>query len=106
VLIPRNTPLPASVTRRYGVVRDGQRSVAIQMLEGEGEDPNDCLVLGVCRIEPLPADVKRGSPIDVTFTYDNSGRLHVKAIEGQTQSWASLTIERRFGIGRKMGIPI
>ena len=105
VLIPRNTPLPVTVSKRYGIVEDNQRTVSIRMTEGESKDPHDCIEIGTCRIEPLPPALKRGSPVDVTFTYDNSGRLHVKAVEGQSRSWASVTIARQFGIGSKQGTP-
>ena len=36
----------------------------------------------------------RGSPIEVTFTYDNSGRLHVHAVEATSGASARVSIDR------------
>jgi molecular chaperone DnaK len=98
VLIPLNTPLPISVTRRYGTVADNQTTVTAKIVEGESRLPDECIPVGSCQIKQLPAGLKRGSPIDVTFTYDNSGRLHAKAAEPGSGTWAMTTIQRRFGL--------
>ena len=98
VLIPSNTPLPVSVTRRYGTVTDNQTTVTAKIVEGESRLPDECIPVGSCQIKQLPAGLKRGSPIDVTFTYDSSGRLHAKAVEPGSGTWAMTTIQRRSGL--------
>ena len=98
VLIPSNTQLPASVTKRYGTISDNQAMVTVRIVEGESRRPDDCIPIGSCQIRLLPSGMPKGSPIDVTFTYDNSGRLHAKALEPVSGNWASTTIQRRFGI--------
>ncbi|MDX1565123.1 MAG: Hsp70 family protein [Phycisphaeraceae bacterium] len=95
-LIPRNTPLPASVTKRYGTTADNQKSVVIRAVEGESDLGEECLEIGTCVIEPLPEKLPKGSPVDVTFTYDNSGRLHVEAEEAGSGRSASVVISRRY----------
>lgn len=95
VLIPNNSPLPVSVTKRYGTLHDQQTTVTVRIVEGESKRPDECIPVGACQIKLLPAKLPRGSPIDVTFSYDNSGRLHAKAIEPSTGTWASAIIERR-----------
>jgi molecular chaperone DnaK (HSP70) len=89
ILIPRNTPLPASATKIYGTLKDNQPEVVIRIIEGEPAEVDDCAVLGACRITDLPAGLPRGSPVEVTFTLDGSGRLHVQAVE--TTSGQSVT---------------
>jgi molecular chaperone DnaK (HSP70) len=95
ILIPRNTPLPTSVTRRYGTVVDNQTAVTVRVVEGESSSADDCITIGKCQIRPLPWGLRKGSTIYVTFSYDNSGRLHVKAVEATTGSQAATLIERQ-----------
>ena len=70
----------------------------MRIVEGESRQPDECIPVGSCQIKLLPDKLPKGSPIDVTFSYDNSGRLHAKAVEPSTGTWASAVIERRAGL--------
>jgi molecular chaperone DnaK len=94
VLIPHNTPLPVAVKKRFGINSDNQTTVNVRVVEGESDDPAECIQVGACSIRNLPPGLRKGSPIEVTFTYDNSGRLHVTAAETTTGKSASVAIER------------
>ncbi|HWE04790.1 MAG TPA: Hsp70 family protein [Tepidisphaeraceae bacterium] len=95
ILIPHNTALPFSVKRAFGTVKDNQASVTVRVVEGESRDPLECIPVGACSIQHLPPGLKTGSPVEITFTYDNSGRLHVEAVETTSGKWASVAIERK-----------
>ena len=95
ILIPRNSPLPISHRKTYGTIRDNQSFVRVKVLEGESEDPEVCAVIGECVVSPLPPDLPKGAPITVTFTYDNSGRLRVRATDESSGLTAQSTILRR-----------
>jgi molecular chaperone DnaK len=77
ILIPKNTPLPHSVTRRFKTFRPGQRSVQLTILEGEGESPEACTTIGVAILRGLPQDLPRGSPLEVTYTYEANNCLRI-----------------------------
>jgi molecular chaperone DnaK len=98
VLIPHNTALPVSVTKRYGTIHEHQSTVTVRIVEGESRQPGECIPVGSCQIKLVNAKLPKGSPIDVTFTYDNSGRLNARAVEPSTGIWASALIERRSGL--------
>ena len=98
ILIPRNSPLPASATKVYGTMKDRQPEVVIRILEGESMYVDECTMLGTCRITDLPADLPKGSPVEVTFTLDSSGRLHVRAIETTSGTSVTTTIQCDSGI--------
>jgi molecular chaperone DnaK (HSP70) len=98
VLIPRNTALPASATKTYGTLKDDQPEVVIRIIEGEPNEVDDCAVLGTCRIMDLPEGLSQGSPVEVTFTLDASGRLQVRAIETTTGHSVTTTIHCDAGI--------
>lgn len=93
-VIPRNTPLPCSVTKRYGTSVPNQTSVTVRVVEGEAKVAEECIPIGECQVKQLPWGLRKGSTIYVTFSYDNSGRLDVKAVEATSGKSADTTINR------------
>ncbi len=79
ILVPKNTPLPQTVTKVFKTFKPSQRSVAIKVLEGESDRPEFCHQIGVCAIRDLPPDLPAGWPVQVRYTYETNGRLHVAA---------------------------
>jgi molecular chaperone DnaK len=79
ILIPKNSPLPLTVTKEFKTSKPNQRSVQIKVLEGESDQPEVCTVIGVCAIRDLPEDLPPGWPVRVSYTYQANGALHVSA---------------------------
>jgi molecular chaperone DnaK len=77
VLIPRNTPLPITARRVFRTERVDQRSVLVQIVEGESLSPEGCSPVGQCTVAPLPPGLPAGTQIDVRFRYAANGRLRV-----------------------------
>ena len=98
VLIPRNTPLPACVTRQFRTARQDQRSVSVPVVEGESHRPEDCIKLGHCVIKDLPAGLPRNTPVEVQYRYSSDGRISVSARVPVTRHSASVEIQRSRGM--------
>ncbi|MDZ7617515.1 MAG: Hsp70 family protein, partial [Patescibacteria group bacterium] len=98
LMIPRNTLLPAEVKKTFATKKDGQDRVSIQVIEGDAPDPRACSLLGKCRIKNLPGDLPKGSPIEVTYAFDASGRIRVAARDVTGGKQATIEIERRGGL--------
>jgi molecular chaperone DnaK len=79
ILIPKNTPLPAAMTKTFKTLKPNQRSVVIAVLEGESEKPEVCAHVGTCMITDLPPNLPAGWPVQVSYSYKANGRLHVEA---------------------------
>jgi molecular chaperone DnaK len=79
VLIPKNSPLPRTSIKRFKTYKTDQRNVVITVLEGESERPEVCTQIGVCTIRDLPPGLPAGWPLQVSYTYEANGRLHVTA---------------------------
>ena len=79
ILIPKNSPLPCSVTKRFNTHRPNQHAVVIKVLEGESERPEVCSQVGTCSVNDLPAGLPQGWPVDVSYTYQANGCLEVTA---------------------------
>ncbi len=96
-IIERNTPLPSTRTKVFGTDVPDQTTVRLRIIEGESRDPTACTQIGECVIANLPPGLPQGSPVEVTFRYDQSGRLHVRAIELTNNISAEVEIRRESG---------
>jgi len=101
VLIRRNTPLPARRTEKFTTKAEGQRSIVLQVLEGESNLPGECTMIGRTVIRDLPALLPKGWPIEVTFEYAANGRLAVRAVVPGTNREVTLDLERDVGLSRE-----
>jgi len=79
ILIPKNSPLPRTVTKVFKTYKPNQHKVVIRVLEGESSRPEVCTQIGVCAIRNLPPRLPAGWPVQVSYTYEANGRLHVTA---------------------------
>lgn len=83
-LIRRNTPVPAAKQMRYGTRSANQSGVLIQIMENLGEDDiaeeSDSRKIGEAELI-LPGGIPAQAPIDVTFSFDEQGRLHIRALD-------------------------
>jgi molecular chaperone DnaK len=84
VLIPRNTTIPSSKTETFSTAADNQSAVTINVLQGEREFARDNRLLGTFNLEGIPPS-PRGTPqIEVAFSVDVNGILHVAAKDKAT----------------------
>lgn len=101
VVIPENTPLPASRVKIFGTEAVNQRRVRLRIVEGDARDPRACTQIGECLIEPLPKGLPKGAPVEVAFSYDASGRIHVKATEKTHNITAQVELHHEGGYSSK-----
>ena len=93
ILIPRNTPLPASRIYSFVTSRDGQRNAKVPLLEGESENPDFCTLLGECLVT-IDTMLPKGSGIKVICNYAANGTISVTAKLAQTNVAAYVEIRR------------
>jgi len=78
ILIPRNTPIPVTAKRTFKTQKPAQKSILVEVVEGENPSPDDCTHIGRCTIRKLPPNLPAKSPVDVEFHYSPNGRLKVR----------------------------
>lgn len=93
ILIPRNTPLPASRVYSFVTSTDGQRTARVPLLEGESENPDYCNVLGECMVR-IDSPIPKGSVIKVICNYAANGTISVTAKLPHTNASAYVEIRR------------
>ena len=79
VLIPKNTPLPCRRARTFKTARANQRSIKLDVVEGESDRPEACIALGKCIVRDLPPGLPKDTPVKVEYAYHANGRIAVVA---------------------------
>ncbi|HRU51133.1 MAG TPA: Hsp70 family protein [Planctomycetota bacterium] len=92
VLIPAQSPIPIEKTELFGTEIDGQTEVNIEIVEGDSPNPEECTPIGTCKIDNLP-NRKANAPIQVTFSYNENGRIQIQAIDKLTGKKAHTEIQ-------------
>jgi len=93
-LIERNTTIPTRKSEIFSTASDGQTSVEVHVLQGEGEMANSHAVrsLGKFQLTGIPP-APRGMPqIEVTFDIDANGIVNVSAKDLSTGKQQAMTI--------------
>jgi molecular chaperone DnaK len=98
IMIPRNSSIPKDATQRFFTTSDNQQRVHVHVLEGEASDPAACAMIGDFRIHDLPPNLPKGSPVEITYRYDASGRIHASAKELTGNKAAATEIVRDAGL--------
>lgn len=97
-LILKNTQLPAAASRVYYTVRDGQTKVRVRVLQGEAQQAEACIAVGECWIDELPADLPKGSPVQVRCSVAANGRIEIMALDMTSGKLARAEIHRASGL--------
>lgn len=98
ILIPKNTPLPFTFRRRYRLSDPNQKTVEINVIEGEDASGHNVATIGRCIIRDLPGNLPEAARVIVAFTYEPNGRLTVHASIPGIQNEAHSEIERASGM--------
>ena len=98
IMIPRNTKLPAEVQQTFKTSEANQERVTIKVIEGDAPDPAACSMLGNFSITDLPKGLPKGAPIEITYAFDASGRVRVRARDKTGGQEAAIEITRHGGL--------
>ncbi len=101
ILIPRNTPIPATARRTFRTRQANQRSILVEIVEGENPSPEECTLIGRCTIRKLPRNLPARSPVDVLFHYEPNGRLTVKVSVPNTSAQVETRLTRANGLPKE-----
>ena len=98
ILIPRNSPLPAKTVEKFSTKKENQRSIIVQVLEGESRAPDQCSPIGRAVLGKLPPGLPKAWPVEVSYEYLTNGRLEVHAKVPGTDRHLLMELEREGGL--------
>lgn len=98
IMIPRCTPIPHEAVQQFVTIIDDPEEICVRLLEGEASDADGCTAIGEFMISGLSPNLPAGSPVEVTYSYDTSGRIQVAAREVTGNVSAKSRILRESGL--------
>ncbi len=75
-MIKKMTQMPVEIKNSFGTAKANMKNAVIRIVEGESTMPGECTPLGICDIE-LPPFLPKGSPVELTYHYDDNQVLEV-----------------------------
>ena len=94
-MIPKMTAMPAVAKNSFGTATANMQRAIVRIVEGESTLPAECTPLGICDVE-LPPFLPKGSPVELTYEYNNNQVLEV-AVQA-CGNCSSVSIERKTGL--------
>jgi molecular chaperone DnaK len=101
ILIPRNTPLPVTAGRIFKTSKPDQRSILVQIVEGESPSADDCTTIGRCSVRELPQGLPAQYSVEVRFHYAANGRLQVRVHVPNTDRLIETELVRPNGLSKE-----
>ena len=100
-IIDRNTPLPCEHSQVFTTAANFQTSVEINVLQGEREVASANRSLGKFRLNGIRRALRGIPQIEVTFSIDTNGIVHVTAKDLSTNSSQDITISGSGNMSRE-----
>jgi len=101
VLIAKNTQLPSASSRVYYTLTENQQRVRVRVLQGEATQAEACIPVGECWIDGLPANLPKGSPVQVRCAVAANGLVDVMALDMTSGRMARAEIHRSTGLSHE-----
>jgi molecular chaperone DnaK len=98
VIVPRNTTIPTREKKVFGTTEENQDFVAIEVVQGEDAAASKNRLLGRFVLGDLPKAPAGQVRVEVSFTMDADGILHVDALEQSSGKATSIIIQASSGL--------
>ncbi|SPM45050.1 molecular chaperone HscA [Orientia tsutsugamushi] len=98
ILIPRNSPIPIAITKKFTTYANNQTAINFHIVQGEREIAADCRSLAKFTLSNLPLGPAGSVSVEVTFAIDADGLLFVSTSEQRTGICEFITIKSALNI--------
>jgi molecular chaperone HscA len=98
VLIPRNTPIPTSMSQKFTTFKDNQTGLKVHVVQGEREMVFQNRSLANFDLKGIPPMAAGSAVVEVIFTLDADGLLTVSAVEETTGVKQVVEVKPTYGL--------
>ncbi|MPZ63791.1 MAG: Hsp70 family protein [Propionibacteriales bacterium] len=100
IVIAKNSKIPCKRVQKFQTLQENQREWLLQVTEGDDPDPEYVTRL-LQRPLTLPENLPKGSPMQVTMSYDVDGVVHVEITDLTTNtSLGEVELDRPLNLDR------
>jgi len=92
LVIPKNTPIPCSMSRTYATSEDNEELIEVDVTQGEDKDPRYVDVIGKISLN-VPAGRPAGCQIKVTYSYDENQRVRATILDEESGKAKEVAID-------------
>jgi molecular chaperone HscA len=100
-IIPRNTAIPATITRKFTTYADNQTGLDIHIVQGDRELASDCRSLARFNITKIPPMLAGKAVLNITFNIDSDGLLTVSAFEEISNQKQEIVVKPSYGLSEE-----
>lgn len=101
VLIPKNTPLPATKRDLFGLAHESQSTARVIIVQGEANaELEACTKIGELVLDGLEPGLMRQERIGITYDFDVDGVVTVQAEDTLSGKRVEAKIENRAGLAK------
>lgn len=94
IVIPKNTPIPCSMSQTYITSEDNEELIEVEITQGEDLDPRYVDIVGKISLE-VPPGRPAGCEVTVTYSYDENQRVRAQVYDAESGLKKDIAIEYR-----------
>ncbi|MCF6313023.1 MAG: Hsp70 family protein [Verrucomicrobiales bacterium] len=92
IVIPKNTPIPCSMSQTYITSEDNEELIEVEITQGEDTDPQYVDIVGKISLK-VPAGRPAGCEVTVTYSYDQNQRVKASVTDEKSGKRHNIEIE-------------
>ena len=92
IVIPKNTPIPCSMSQVYMTSEDNEELIEVEISQGEDLDPRYVDIIGKITLE-VPPGRPAGCEVTVTYSYDENQRVRAQIYDAESGLKKDIAIE-------------
>lgn len=92
IVIPKNTPIPCSMSQTYITSEDNEELIEVEITQGDDQDPRYVDVVGKIALR-VPPGRPAGCAVTVSYSYDENQRVRAQVYDEESGLRKDIAIE-------------